>query len=314
MNKSRELWGYLNTEGKVVIPFRFTTAERFEGNHAFVKKHAENYLVIDRSGTIIKKLQHSSHEKIDSTLYRTFINYYPLEKRKVGLMDSSFTYIIKPRYNWVKPFSDGLAAVSLDWQWGYINQNENFVIEPIYEAASSFHEGDAMVREQPAADSLILINGKGQSVGLLSELIDATRAQKVETYSDSVLLSCLQIEGNILARCTRKMFGEPEYVFDLTFLSTPEHTKAGGSRTFQIYSNGIVLEETSGYESYSIQLELPDFNYETALTFLEKLAKIKGLDRQDKTEFEVKYFGNYGLIGVKKIKDNLIGIYSTWSL
>ncbi|MDX1638880.1 MAG: WG repeat-containing protein [Balneolaceae bacterium] len=67
-----EMRGYINTEGEVVIPFQFSVAEPFSGDHAFVKTGGEQYVVINRDGTVLKRLSQTSHHRINTELYRVF--------------------------------------------------------------------------------------------------------------------------------------------------------------------------------------------------------------------------------------------------
>jgi WG containing repeat len=53
--------------------------------------------------------------------------------------------IIPPRFDTAEPFSDGLAVVSADDQFGYIDPTGTYVIPPQYSYAESFSEGRAVV-------------------------------------------------------------------------------------------------------------------------------------------------------------------------
>lgn len=58
-----------------------------------------------------------------------------------------------------KPFSEGLAAISIDKKWGYVDKQGNLKIPPTYTSASSFKEGKALVKIDKNA-FLIDKNGK----------------------------------------------------------------------------------------------------------------------------------------------------------
>ena len=45
----------------------------------------------------------------------------------------------------VRPFSEGLAAVRLNWKWGYIDTTGRWVVKPQYDIAGDFHDGRARV-------------------------------------------------------------------------------------------------------------------------------------------------------------------------
>jgi hypothetical protein len=44
--------------------------------------------------------------------------------------------MIEPQYEAAKSFSNGVAAVSVDGKWGYINQANELIVEPQFSACS----------------------------------------------------------------------------------------------------------------------------------------------------------------------------------
>lgn len=65
--------------------------------------------------------------------------------RKWGFIDQNGAVVVEPQFNVVQDFSEGLAAVMVEGQWGYIDQTGQQVIEPQFEYADSFSEGLASV-------------------------------------------------------------------------------------------------------------------------------------------------------------------------
>ncbi|MDX1638881.1 MAG: WG repeat-containing protein [Balneolaceae bacterium] len=215
-------------------------------------------------------------------------------------MDSTFAYIVTPKYNWVQPFSEDLAAVSLDWKWGYIDRDEHFVIDPRYAAAGDFHGGRALVMERPATGKIKIINRAGTLIDEFSAVISRAREQVSPEYDDNLLFSCLAFERHIITHCAEEMFGPPENVYNLLFLSTPEHTKAGGSKEYYLYENGALLEETTGYKSGHTVLELPGYDFGTARRFIEKLAGMQNRESREESETFLKFTGLTDLSGWKR--------------
>ncbi|EPZ6837050.1 WG repeat-containing protein, partial [Campylobacter coli] len=60
-------------------------------------------------------------------------------------MDKSGKFVIKPKFDYVWSFGEGLAAVKLNGKWGFIDKNGEFVIESKFDDAWSFWEGLAGV-------------------------------------------------------------------------------------------------------------------------------------------------------------------------
>jgi len=64
---------------------------------------------------------------------------------KWGFVDSTGKVVIEPKYEAVKPFSEGLAAVVKDRRWGYIDKTGKEVIEPKYDVVTPFSNDMAAV-------------------------------------------------------------------------------------------------------------------------------------------------------------------------
>jgi hypothetical protein len=65
---------------------------------------------------------------------------------KDGYIDTDGDLVFDPVFDEASTFSDGLALVKIENYYGYIDCSGKFVIEPVYEDASSFTEGVAVVK------------------------------------------------------------------------------------------------------------------------------------------------------------------------
>lgn len=61
-------------------------------------------------------------------------------------------------YEYASEFSEGLAAVKIDGKYGYIDKDNNLIIEPSFDNANSFHNGKAWVKVE---DKYGIIDKKG---------------------------------------------------------------------------------------------------------------------------------------------------------
>jgi len=84
---------------------------------------------------------------------------------KCGFLDKEGNFLIKPQFNDVQPFYDGLAAVQLKrgGKWGYIDKNGELVIPYEYDFATPFNNGLAVVKNDPLLP-LAYINKQGEIV------------------------------------------------------------------------------------------------------------------------------------------------------
>jgi len=149
-----EKWGYLNSLGKLTIPFKYDEASVFSENHAIVKT-GDNYLIIDTNGveTPIKvnniKETRSFTEglariKMDGSNY-AYINYngdviinlkalgcgyfssgfswVRSINKKIGFIDKSGAWKIEPKFEIVHDFDkeSGMALVKENGEWKYVD-------------------------------------------------------------------------------------------------------------------------------------------------------------------------------------------------
>src|ERR1700734_1722294 len=64
---------------------------------------------------------------------------------KYGFDDAQGNVVIKPQFQQVRPFQDGLAAIEQNGRWGYVDLNGQVVIPPSYDTADDFSGGLAAV-------------------------------------------------------------------------------------------------------------------------------------------------------------------------
>jgi hypothetical protein len=67
------------------------------------------------------------------------------EGDSVRFIGADGQFMIEPRFDLAREFSEGLAAVRVDDSWGFIDTDGEFVIEPRYQYADSFSENRAAV-------------------------------------------------------------------------------------------------------------------------------------------------------------------------
>jgi hypothetical protein len=77
------------------------------------------------------------------------------DKNLWGYQASSGQFVIPPKYNQAKEFSEGLAAVKLGNAWGFINPEGVMVIRPLYLTVNSFSGGRALVCDLKLKNSFI---------------------------------------------------------------------------------------------------------------------------------------------------------------
>lgn len=119
------MMGYLDANGKVAIPARFKTVPQYMGGSPFTEGLAPVAACEWSSVGGVRRCEHG----------------------KVGFIDTKGRFVIEPRFESARAFSEGLAAVRInDDAWGYIDRAGRVVVEPKYIRACDFEGGKAQVR------------------------------------------------------------------------------------------------------------------------------------------------------------------------
>ena len=121
LNQKRAMkYGYIDTGGQVVIPFRYDKAKDFSDNRAAVYKDG-HWQIINKKGAAV----------ID----------YPVGSTEI--QNGQGGYDIEP-----PGFRDGLMPVQRNGLYGYIDTSGKLVIPYQYDGASAFNQGVALVARQ----------------------------------------------------------------------------------------------------------------------------------------------------------------------
>lgn len=145
-------WGYINTNGDIVIPCKYDYAFSFSEGLARIEQNGRIGFINTEGEEVIPSSFSQAGNFSDGRAYVTFDNIL------WGYINTSGEIIIPIQYQWAQEFSEGLAAVRNDSGYGYINTAGDVVIDFKYELALSFSEGLAWVE---IGDKLGCINSNG---------------------------------------------------------------------------------------------------------------------------------------------------------
>lgn len=202
------LWGYIKPDGNYKIQPQFEKAEPFRNGKALALRDS-SLMLIDTAGNKELKLDHIYRygiENISENLFRIYAG-----TSNIGLMDSSYNFIIPPDYQWVDEFSEGLSAFKRNDQWGYLNSKNEIIIKPEFLGATSFKNDTAFVAVK--RDSFAFINRNGEIIQTLEEWENTIRRHTEIDYPSDFIHSCSQYDRNPLMECAREFFGPPNYSY-----------------------------------------------------------------------------------------------------
>jgi hypothetical protein len=173
-------WGYVNDSGKLVIPAQFDDAHDFLDDLAPVRM-GRKWGYVDGTGrTVIEPAFQAAGEfheglarvstwnavlcsdgrrftKDDAPIYLYRFEDESFDSppncaaqdMRFGFIDKKGELLIPARFEVAQDFSEGVAAVSLDFsrtrKFGYINRSGDWEIEPRFNVAETFSEGLAVV-------------------------------------------------------------------------------------------------------------------------------------------------------------------------
>ena len=157
-------FGYMDKDGKVVIPEQFFGAEDFADGIAVVMNEDYHYGVIDKKGNFLIDYQ----KKSLGNRGEGRVCFYNSNTYKWGLMDKNGNEIVSAKYDELGPFTCGMARVKRNGKYGYINTKGEEVIPCRYHNGYMFYSDVADV--QKSEDShWEIIDKNGESLITLRE-------------------------------------------------------------------------------------------------------------------------------------------------
>lgn len=143
--KKNGKYGYIDKSGKVKIKIEYMDAFSFTPNSGGVAIVADksNEFVIDVNGKKLTKLNYD----VTSDFYDRVAPFIDGKSKAQlhGLLDSKGTIVLKPTYDGIEAFSEGLARVKKDGMFGFIDTKGKLVFPLIYNNALEFKNGYAQV-------------------------------------------------------------------------------------------------------------------------------------------------------------------------
>ena len=140
--QKNDLWGYVNSEGEVVIPLKYKWAGDFEeGRAAVIEGDAETYALIDKTGReilppIYELVEWDGVHGVAKVAYEGLF----------GLYDRSGKEIVPFIYDWMGETGNELILVrSTDGRCGYIRHDGEVAIPIELDDAYDFEGGKALV-------------------------------------------------------------------------------------------------------------------------------------------------------------------------
>ena len=126
------LYGYLDRQGREAIPMQYMSANDFKDGHALVQIKDNQFALIGLNGENLYTYNYASVNNPGDGL----LPFQPDTNSKYGYIDINENIVIQPQYSVALPFNKERAVVNtsvyISNKYGLIDKQGNFIIEPIY--------------------------------------------------------------------------------------------------------------------------------------------------------------------------------------
>jgi len=167
--KQGEKWGFLSTEGKLVIPAKYDHVTDFNGGFAPVKSGTK-FLVVNTKGEEFPV----DGAAVDVKDFSESLAPFRAADKKFGFIDEGGKVVIPAQFESVGYFKDGLAwAKTADKKLGYINTKGEWVIKPQFDVGKNFGDESRLARIK-----------SGDRWGYVSKSGEVTYLKDTDIYED----------------------------------------------------------------------------------------------------------------------------------
>jgi hypothetical protein len=270
--KIKNTWGYMDLQGKVIIPPAYSEAGFFSEDIAAVVQN-------EKFGFISK-----SNKFIVEPIYDEVSDFYDgrsvVEKNgKLGMIDRNGYSIFEPIFEELGPVSEGKVFARKDSLYGYYSKNRISLIPERFEEAESFENQQAHVR----------IQGKEAIIDSVGSFVVKPFFDEVDFFTDTLLIF---IENEKYGICN--LNGNPILTAKYEYIGKLIDNRAiivDKGKIGYVNENGAVIIPPS-YEVYP--------NYQSYSNFKNGLAKVRKNGKAGLIDINGKVFlpFNYGEIGL----------------
>jgi hypothetical protein len=157
-----DMWGYLNTNGKLIIPTKYDNVTEFDGGFAAVKQ-GDSYFVVNTEG---EETRVEGSGLLDINHFSEGLAPFRNADKKFGFIDTKGKVVIPANFESVGYFTNGMAWAKTDGKLlGYLDKSGAWVIKPQFDAGKNFDKESGLARVK-SADSWAYVTKSGQLVYL----------------------------------------------------------------------------------------------------------------------------------------------------
>jgi hypothetical protein len=181
--------GFINKAGKEVVELKYDYVHDFENGFAVVcmGKHPNTlYGLINRTGKEI--IAPVNKYSIPTEMIAEGVMPMANSNGLFGFADTNGVEIIAPKYEEVKRFSDGMAAVKMNGKWGFIDKTGKEDVPVKYDFVDYFSEGFCAVNIGGKDEGTFADGGKNGFIDKTGKQITELKYYWVYPFSEGLAL------------------------------------------------------------------------------------------------------------------------------
>lgn len=121
MEGEASMYGFIDKNGKLAIPFKYNSAYDFKDGIAFVKIKRKGNFINKKGKLIVPRF----YDCLSFSLGGTIII---ISGKKYGLMSKQGKVIVPPKYDEVDYYSNNLLSVRINYKWSFVDRKGKEVI------------------------------------------------------------------------------------------------------------------------------------------------------------------------------------------
>lgn len=164
------------------------------------------------------------------------------KNKKWAVIDSSGKYVVKPLFDDIKEFSEGMCAFKQNGKWGFMDKNFKIVIKPQFDRAENFSEGLAAVAK---SNLWGYINYSGKFVIKPQYIKVGSFFAQMAPVSTKDYVGLIDTKGNLIVKFSAK---NSQYSFV-------------DSQTYRFRFSSAYLKESTEFLIYQHHFTFPKFGY-----------------------------------------------------
>lgn len=184
-------WGFVDDSGKKVIDYKYETVYAFVDGRAKVQK-GDKWGYIGTDGKEIIKIQYSEMGTWANGRCKVAqggsIKDGTLKGAKWGYITKDGREALKIEYDEIGAFEDGLAYIVKGGKYGYIDEDLDFVIQPLYSGIGKFNEkGYAWISQGGKVTGNKVVGGKMGIIKRNGTVIIKPEYARIGTFTDVIM-------------------------------------------------------------------------------------------------------------------------------